>query len=372
MKILFLSTVHPSPAAPTRGTFNRSLLRALGTLGNEVRAIVPVPWHESLDTRSGSTGDIRHPRFWFPPRVARPYLHHFLRWSVSRTATELTRDWTPDVVIGYWTHPDGTVALDLAERLGVPGVLVVGGTDINQRVHDAGRSGPIIRTLQRAHKVFTVGEPLAETVLGLGVPAGRVAVLRRGVDTTTFHRGDRAAARIELGISGSRPILLWVGRMVPVKGLDVLLEALAAIPTAERPALYLLGDGPERERLMALSGRLGLAADVHWQGPVPHARLGAWYRAADLVVLPSRSEGTPNVLLEALACGIPFVASDVGGIPAIAESADWLVPAGDVEGLTAAIRRQLEQPADVHQQSVDETGAARSFADALVETVADK
>src|SRR5690606_13540795 len=196
-------------------------------------------------------------------------------------------------------------------------------------------------------------------------------VLERGVDRGLFHPGPRQEARGRLGLPESQKMLLWIGRMVPVKGLDVLLAALARVPQMKRPVLYLVGGGSEENRLRRLAEELVLTDHVHWMGPTPHSALGDWYRAADLVVLPSRSEGVPNVLLEALACGTPFVASDVGGIGSIASSSDWLVPPEDPEVLAGAISRSLELSPTINVESLDEKDAARRFADALVDTVVD-
>jgi glycosyltransferase involved in cell wall biosynthesis len=144
-------------------------------------------------------------------------------------------------------------------------------------------------------------------------------------------------------------LLLWVGRMVPVKGLDTLLAACERLKQANGDfQLCLVGDGPLRASLVAEVERRGLTDHVTFVGLVDHAQLGPWFRAADLTVLPSRSEGIPNVLLESLACGTPFVASDVGGIPEIASpTAGRLVPPDDPAALAAALKAALADPAEV-------------------------
>ena len=117
--------------------------------------------------------------------------------------------------------------------------------------------------------------------------------------------------------------------MVPVKGLDILLQSLALLRSRDLDChLYLVGDGPLRKQLMVQANVLGLSTRITFVGPKLHEELPAWYRAADLTVLPSRSEGLPNVLRESLACGTPFVASNVGGIVEIADpnSSYWFLP----------------------------------------------
>jgi glycosyltransferase involved in cell wall biosynthesis len=176
--------------------------------------------------------------------------------------------------------------------------------------------------------------------VGLGVPAGKIHVVARGVDTSRFAPGDQCAARRRLNIPCDVTAIVWVGRMVPVKGLDVLVEACDRLRAGEpRFHVYLVGDGYLRESLQADVAARGMADCVTFVGNVAHADLGDWYRAADFTVLPSRSEGIPNVLRESLACGTPFVASRVGGISEIAEEGSCtLVPPGDAAALAEALR----------------------------------
>jgi glycosyltransferase involved in cell wall biosynthesis len=147
-------------------------------------------------------------------------------------------------------------------------------------------------------------------------------------------------ARRRLDVPSNIPALLWVGRMVPVKGLEVLIGACQRLRAGGQSFhLYLVGDGRLRESLQAEVAARGLGAVVTFVGNVTQADLGDWYRAADVTVLPSHSEGIPNVLRESLACGTPFVASRVGGIPEIADEASCtLVPPGDTAALADALR----------------------------------
>jgi glycosyltransferase involved in cell wall biosynthesis len=142
-------------------------------------------------------------------------------------------------------------------------------------------------------------------------------------------------------------MLVWVGNLVPVKGLEVLLGACAAL--RDRGAafrLYLIGDGPLRAALEARCRALALSPLVTFVGPRLHSQLPDWYRAADLTVLTSWSEGLPNVLRESLACGTPFVATDVGGVSEIdvLGSFNRLVPAGDTSAVAEAIAQSLRMP----------------------------
>jgi glycosyltransferase involved in cell wall biosynthesis len=143
------------------------------------------------------------------------------------------------------------------------------------------------------------------------------------------------------------PVILFVGNLLPVKGVDVLIDAISRLDERDRRArCYLIGQGPLRETLRQHIARLGLTDRVTLVGPVLHADLPDWFRAADVFVLPSHSEGVPCVLLEAAACQTPFVASRVGGIPEIAHlNHGEMVPPGNAATLADAIARVLATPA---------------------------
>jgi glycosyltransferase involved in cell wall biosynthesis len=356
MKILFFSNVFPNPQQPTKGTFNLEMVRALAD-GHEVRVVSPVPWVDGWKNWFGGKAPVaarfhalvagfetHYPTFYYPPKILRRFYGSFLWWSVRETIRRLLQTYRPDVVLSYWVHPDGEVAVRVAHALRVPAVVMVGGSDVLLLARETGRRGCIVKVLQQADAVVTASRDLKETITRFGLSPEKVHVAYRGVDTTHFFPAEKSQARSRLGIPDEKGVLLWVGRMVPVKGLDVLLEACRALrDRAIAFRLYLVGDGPLRPVLERQSRTLGLSEAVHFPGPVWHDRLPDWYRAADLTVLPSRSEGVPNVLRESMACGTPFVASRVGGIPEIArESIDRLVapedPAALAAGLAAALR----------------------------------
>jgi teichuronic acid biosynthesis glycosyltransferase TuaC len=370
VRVLFLTTSYPSPFEPTKGTFNRALVAAMSQ-AHEVRVVVPVPWPVAWGRASGgglpsttagpaaavSTGAAPvFPTYFYTPKVLRRFYGSFLWYSVRGPVRRLVQDFRPEVVLGYWSHPDGEVAVRAARMAGVPAVVMVGGSDVLLLTRDRERRRLVVRALQSADAVLAVGADVRRRIGELGIPLERVHVFARGVDETVFSPGDRAGARARLGLP-SGPMLLWVGRMVPVKGLDVLIEACVRLKRRQVGfRLYLVGDGPLRERLTARVKADGLEELVHFAGAVPHEQLEDWYRAADLTVLPSRSEGVPNVLLESLACGTPFVASRVGGVADLACKPELdLVPAEDPDALASAIERALRSPAG------RDAGPARRF-----------
>jgi peptidoglycan/xylan/chitin deacetylase (PgdA/CDA1 family)/glycosyltransferase involved in cell wall biosynthesis len=380
MLILLLTNDFPSPWLPTKGTFNWELARALGR-NHAVQVVAPIPWIEELtnarrvdrelkrtrcETRDGV--QIHYPRYYYPPKIGRRWFHRFLRRSVRPTLHGKLRDFQPDAVIGYWTHPDGTVAVQYAREMGAAAFVMVGGSDVLVQARSSPQRQRIMAsTLQGADGVFTVSQDLRRRVIDLGVPAERVHLAYRGVDRSRFSPGEKSVARKRLGIAGNVPLFVWVGRMVPVKGLDLLLDGA-------RFQIALAGDGPERARLEARAGALGLGPTLRFVGSVPHSELPDWYRAADWTVLTSISEGVPNVLLESHACGTPFVATRVGGVPEIAiPGIDRLAVAGNADDLAthlaAALKTELVEPQELAHRVAGLDAAANEVATVLQRTI---
>ena len=361
MRVLAVTNLYPNPLQPHRAPFNRHQLRLLGAR-HPLRVIAPVAWTDELAlARAGgrlaraATLDglaVEHPRYYFPPKVARGYYGHCYAASVRGAFRRAARDFAPDVVFAPWAYPDGWAAVRLARRAGLPAVVQVHGSDVKLLDRSPARRRRTAEALAGADAVVAVSRDLRDRVVALGVPADRVAVVYDGVDVEVFRPGDQSAARAAAAYPGgwpTEPVLLFVGNLVSVKGIDVLLRALALVPPAR---LVVVGAGPERARLARQAAALGLSDRVAFLGPLPQAALPNWYRAADLFVLPSRSEGVPNVLLEAGACGTPWVASRVGGVPETPGHASRRLVAPDrPEELAAAIREALAagrpDPADL-------------------------
>lgn len=363
MRVLAVTNLYPNPLQPHRAPFNRHQLRLLG-LRHPLRVIAPVAWTDELALARAGTGrvaravtldglPVEHPRYYFPPKVARGLYGHCFAASVRGAFRRAVHEFAPDVVFAPWAYPDGWAAVRLARRAGLPVVVQVHGSDVKLLDQFPTRRRRTAEALTGADGVIAVSGDLRDRVVGLGVPADRVTVIYDGVDPHAFHPGDQAAARAAVNLPGgwpAAPVLLFVGNLVTVKGIDVLLRALASLESPVR--LVVVGAGPERDPLARLAGELGVADRVTFLGSLPQAALPDWYRAADLFVLPSRSEGVPNVLLEASACGTPWVASRVGGIPEMPGHASRrLVPPDNPAALAAAIADALAagrpDPADL-------------------------
>lgn len=344
-RLLFLSTVYPTPWEPHKGPAVRSLVESLRTAGCSVRVIAPVPWTRKSGQRTLVEPVEQYPTYWYPPGLFRSKYHVTMRWSTAATLCRVSREFRPDAVLAFWTDPDGTVAVAHARALGVPSGVIAAGSDLMLLPQDPARRRVISRTLRDAGHVFAVGSVLRQRAIELGAAPERTSIFLAGVDRDAFIPGSRADARARLDLPTDGPLLLWIGNMVPVKGTERLLRAAVAL-REQFPTLHvaLVGGGPERTALeRQAAGTPSLRGNVTFAGAVDHAALADWYRAATLFVLPSRSEGVPNVLLEAMAMGLPFVASDVGSIRDLLPfGPSHVVPEGDVEALAAAITTALE------------------------------
>ncbi len=197
------------------------------------------------------------------------------------------------------------------------------------------------RAFRQFDAVVAVSQAQVEVLARARVPRQRIHVLPNAWSGTSGVL-PREAARRELGVPNERFHIGWVGRLSQEKGLDVLIEACAHL--ADLPLMIsVLGDGREHPRLVAQVRALGLDGRVQWLGTVSDA--GRLFRAFDVFVLSSRTEGTPIVLFEAMAVGTPIVATAVGGVPDVVSSAEaLLVPPDDPPSLTDAIRAVRDAP----------------------------
>jgi teichuronic acid biosynthesis glycosyltransferase TuaC len=342
MKLLFLSSAFPRPDDPARAPYNLRLCEALAER-HDVRVVSPLPWTRWTMRRLGEPRafglrDVRYPLFVYPPGFLRGTHARLMRQCVARALDR--SGFTPDAIVSYWTYPDGAAAADLAERWDVPIVMMVGGSDVEVLARRTSHRARITATLNRADMVVATSRSLCGSLRALGVPRRRIALVRRGVDAGTFHPGDRAAARRAIGLADDTRMFLWVGRLDAVKGPDLLLDALARLPPAAWQC-QVVGDGPLRKRLANALVRRGLERHVVLAGVLSPPELATRYQAADAVVISSRSEGLPNVLLEAKACGAAVIATGVGGVRELAAESDCVVRPNDPAALAAALARVL-------------------------------
>ena len=356
MRVLAITKIFPNALEPLSAPFNRQQFAALRA-HCELEVMATIPWFPGagLVSRWSSAGklaavprrdriaglEVTHPRTLFVPRLAHVAWGPLYAASIAPALAPYRGK--VDVVLGSWAYPDGFAAVIAAMLLGVPCVVKLHGSDINVIAKLPGPRRMIAWALSRAARVVAVSRALAEEVIELGVARDRVAVVINGVDGALFEPRDRAAARAELGVPSTGPLALYVGNLKPEKGVLDLARAWPAVARDVPDAhLAIVGGGPLAGELAQVGPRATLV------GPQPLERVPIWMAACDVLVLPSHAEGTPNVVLEALACGRRVVASAVGGIPDLITSSTLgaLVPPRDPDALAAALATALLEPYD--------------------------
>jgi glycosyltransferase involved in cell wall biosynthesis len=349
MKVLALTNLFPTAWDPLRASFNRQQFDRLGQY-HDLDVMVAVDFRDRRRGPRGEAPVLEHARasdftFWYPPRIGRSL--HGLAWYASLMAqrgAQLRRA-RYDLLLASWGYPDAVGTARLARALGLPYVVKVHGSDLNVQAEQPLHRPQIISALRGARAVIAVSDALAGKARALGVDAERVHLLYNGVDGARFQPGDRAAARRTLELPGDDPLLLYVGNLKPAKGCVDLLEAFPAVLRHHpRARLAFVGSGAADTTLARRAQQLGIAERVLLAGARPHGQLALWMQAADLLSLPSHNEGVPNVVLEAMACGLPVVATRVGGIPEVLPGqAGILVPPHEREALGSALSDALQR-----------------------------
>lgn len=271
-----------------------------------------IPQRENLAGMS-----IYHPRFGVIPGM-------FKHWDgelLFRQTMYQIRGTIPleqyDLVDVHYAYPDGVAGQRLAQEMRKPFVISLRGSDIHVLTRFPKRRRLIQEMLRQASAIVAVSKALKREAETLGADLGKIHVIPNGVDTTIFFPWDQGEARHRLGWPLDAYVVLSVGRLVPVKGFDLLIRAIKEVRARLKKTVrcYIVGEGESRPTLEREIKRLRLEKEIILSGRILPQDLPLWYSAADLFCLLSHSEGCPNVVLESLACGTPVVATDVGGVP---------------------------------------------------------
>jgi glycosyltransferase involved in cell wall biosynthesis len=287
---------------------------------------------------------VEHPRVAFVP--GRPGLSGPL-YVASLASTALRYRGKVDVVLGSWAYPDGFAAVALADMLGIPAAIKLHGSDMNIVARLPGPRRGLRWALPRAARVVAVSQPLRAAAIGLGAVPNLVDVVPNGIDRARFRPQDQVAARQALNLPGRGAIVLYIGNIERHKGSLDLVRAFADLMTRKKHvSLVMVGGGAAMEECRRLASELRV--DVLFVGPRPHDEVPRWIAACDVFALPSWNEGTPNVVIEALACGRRVVATRVGGTPDVvtSETLGVLVAPRDPGALAVAIEGALAHDYD--------------------------
>jgi glycosyltransferase involved in cell wall biosynthesis len=325
VKVLLFSNLYPCESEPLHGSFVRERTERLAQrMGFDYQVLRPCPrlisplgkmrkkasWREDYLGRT-----IHHVRYPHVPVIGWTKQDERMVRGVRNTFRSIVSEFAPDLVDAHYLYPDALAAIRLSREVSLPCVATARGTDVNVLALERRIQKRFVSGLQQATAVAAVSPALAgilERELGL---VG-VHVTPNGVDLEQFRPATNGEPPKERIVS--------VGRLVPGKAIDYLVEALALEP--KLPRLELIGSGPEEGRLRKLAAKRGVADRVLFHGSLAREELAAELSLGGIFAFPSRREGWPNAVLEALACGLPVCASATGGIPDILGRCGYLIP----------------------------------------------
>jgi glycosyltransferase involved in cell wall biosynthesis len=305
-----------------------------------------------------------HPRYLVTPKVGMSFYGNWMARGAFETVRRLHAERPFDLIDAHYVYPDGYAAALLGERLNIPVFITARGTDINLFSQMPLIRSKIVKALNGAAGIIAVSEALKNRMVELGISAEKIVVIRNGIDREIFRPRERDEARRQIGFDPEDRILLTVSALVSVKGIDRLIDAMNLLTRSgreDRLKLFIIGKGSERENFQSQISNLKLENCVRLVGAKSQKELADWYSAADLFCLASHREGCPNVVIEALACGLPVVAADVGGVAELiaTPSLGRLVSSPTAENFAAEIRAALST--GWKREEIAASGGARSW-----------
>lgn len=364
--LVVFSTLFPHAGAPNAGPFIRERMFRVGA-ELPLTVVSPQPWFPGqailrrwkphfrpaaprTEQQQGFT--VLHPRFFSVPGLFKQFDGVFMALSSYITLRRLQRCGQLDILDAHFAYPDGYAASLLGRWLKVPVTITLRGTEVPHARNPALRP-LLVRALQAATQVFSVSDSLRRHAIELGISGAKIQVVGNGVDTLKFHPVARTEARAQLGIGADVPVLISVGGLVERKGFHRVIACLPEL-LVRYPALQLLivggasAEGDMRAELEQQIATLGVHPHVRFLGIVPATELKLPLSAADVFVLSTRNEGWANVFLEAMACGLPVIATDVGGNAEVVCRPDLgsIVPFDDPAALCDALQTALARDWD--------------------------
>jgi teichuronic acid biosynthesis glycosyltransferase TuaC len=365
-RLLVLSSLFPSPPRPTAGVFIRErMFRVAAHL--PIVVMSPQAWFPGqglirilrpgyrpsaprCEQQQGIT--IYRPRFLAIPGMLRWLDGFSMGMCCYLTARRLRQQRGVNLIDAHFAYPDGEAAMWLGRWLDLPVTITLRGTEVRHS-RQAKLRQRMTKALCAASRVFSVSDSLRQLALSLGVADDKTQVVGNGVDLECFQRMDPHDARQKLGLPLKVPLLISVGALVERKGMHRVIDCLPEL-LKDHPDLHYVvvgGASPEgdiRAALDAQVARLDLTERVHFLGSLAPNELKWPLSAADVFVLATRNEGWANVFLEAMACGLPVVTTDVGGNAEVVYRAELgsIVPFDDPAALQAALHGALNHTWD--------------------------
>ena len=365
-RLVVFTTLFPHPGQPSAGLFIRERMFRVAKI-LPITVVAPVPWFplQSLIRKSRphfrpyaprheiqDGVEVLHPRFFSVPGLFKSLDGLFMALGSLPTLWRLRRRFAFDLIDAHFAYPDGYAATLLGKWLKVPVTITLRGTEVPLS-RDRARRRLIVKALQQTARIFAVSTSLKNHAASLGIDEARIRVVGNGVDSQKFQPLPKQQARSQLGLPQGAPVLISVGGLVERKGFHRVIECLPQLCRQFPGLRYLIvgGAGPEGdwgERLRTQAAQLDLADNVIFLGALPSGELRLPLSAADVFVLATRNEGWANVFLEAMACGLPVISTDVGGNAEVvcSDQLGSIVPFGDAAALQRALDAALDKTWD--------------------------
>jgi len=338
MKLLVITNLFPTSLDPGRATFNYQQFRELSKY-HDIEVLVPVSWidyvHSKRDKKFDPGMKYKIIPFFNIPGFARILNPFFIFISLILFLFPYSSVFKANAFILSWAYPDAVAGSMLAMVFNKKTICKVHGNDINVFATHVSKKPLIKWALNRSSAVVAVSNDLAKKVKALGINKPHISTIYNGVNHAVFNVPE------EKHTDHSTKTILYVGNLKVKKGCLDLFEAVNEIDSRDSDSyeLVYIGDGPCGVIIKEKSRVLDDNKKVILLGRLPHNEIVDWYKKADLLCLPSYNEGVPNVVLEAMACGLPVIATNVGGIPEVLpESCGQLVDAGDISALSKALK----------------------------------
>jgi len=356
------------------GTFIHAQAKCLMDSGCELKVVVPAAYCPDIMTKinknrwSGYAAipeqdtiddvPVYYPRYFrLPGKWFHPLSCYAQYAGLSTIAHKLINEFKPDVIHAHAATAAGFAGLLLKNKYDLPLVCSIRGSDINAYPYYAKGSLYLTKkVIEGADRIVSVSNALKKAANAIAKPKREIQVVYNGCDFThfSFRKADRLSLRSRFNIPGKDRILLFIGSVSAEKGIVELVAAFKqAAEGVNGVRLFIAGGGwhPAVEKIIADAR---LKDKIHVLGPVAHHEVPGLLNAADIFILPSHSEGLPNVVLEAMACGLPIIATRVGGIPEAVEDgkSGILVEKQDVASLTRAIKYMVENKDEARQMGI--------------------
>jgi teichuronic acid biosynthesis glycosyltransferase TuaC len=334
LRVLVISHMYPHSMCPIAGIFIHNQLRHLVKVGCLVKVVCPVPYAPKIlwwSRKWKSYGlipqsvtmagiPVYYPRYLrLPGRRFHGFSCYTLYHGINKLVGSIITEFRPHILYAYTATPDGYSGLMLKDKYNIPFVCSFRGSDINVYPNYDRLTFYLTRkVISGADQITTVSNTLKVVAETMEKPKKEIQVVYNGCDLEIFAYNEegRLQIRKQLGISLKEKVVIFVGHLLEDKGIFELMSAFIKLSVKYSDLhLILVGDGPEYDTLNEMIYSNHLNKNVHLVKSKPYVEIPKWLSAADIFVLPTYSEGLPNVVPEAMACGLPVVATRVGGIP---------------------------------------------------------